>query len=141
VLAELDKMDIDQERYAAKVHVVRESVEMHIAEEEEKLLPRLEKLLDDEERKEMGEAMLLMKQAAPNHPHPGAPDEPPGSLVAAMLAKMTDTGKDLVRKLTNGDKAEGHRRVTQRARATAGAMASKRSRQGSGANKRGAAAH
>src|SRR5437016_5652566 len=33
VLAELDDMDIDEERYCAKMHVVQESVESHIEEE------------------------------------------------------------------------------------------------------------
>ena len=61
VLAELDKMDADDERYAAKMHVVRESVEMHIAEEEAKLLPRLERLLDKEQAQALTEAMRLMK--------------------------------------------------------------------------------
>ena len=51
VLAELDKMDADDERYAAKIHVVRESVEMHIEEEEARLLPKLERLLDQEQAK------------------------------------------------------------------------------------------
>ena len=42
VLAELDKMKVDDERFDAKMHVVRESIEMHIEEEESTLLPRLE---------------------------------------------------------------------------------------------------
>ena len=114
-LAELDKMDAGDERYAAKFHVVREAVEQHIEEEEEKLLPVLERALEPEWTKDLVDAMRLMKAAAPNHPHPAAPDEPPGNLFAAMLAKMSDTGKDLIRKLTQPDKAAGHRRVQRRA--------------------------
>jgi hypothetical protein len=125
-LLELDKMDADDERYAAKMHVVRESVGMHIEEEETKLLPRLEALFDQEELNSMAEAILAMKHVAPNHPHPAAPDTPPASAFAAMFAKLSDASKDVIRKLTDSDKAEGHRRV--RRRATATTAAAKRTR-------------
>jgi hemerythrin superfamily protein len=125
VLAELDAMDAGDERYKAKFHVVREAVESHIEEEEQKLLPLLERSLDAETSENLTSAMRIMKTAAPNHPHPAAPDEPPGNLIAAMLAKMGDAGKDLMRKLTAPDKAAGHRRVARRA--TANVRALKRS--------------
>jgi iron-sulfur cluster repair protein YtfE (RIC family) len=122
VLAELDAMDASDERYLAKFHVVREAVESHIEEEEGKLLPLLERKLDAETSKNLTDAMRIMKTAAPNHPHPASPDEPPGNLVAAMLAKMGDAGKDLIRKITAPDKAAGHRRVARRATANVRAV-------------------
>jgi iron-sulfur cluster repair protein YtfE (RIC family) len=125
VLAELDAMDASDERYNAKFHVVRESVSSHIEEEEQKLLPLLERALDIETSKNLTDAMRMMKAAAPDHPHPSAPDEPPGNFVAAVLAKMGDAGKDLIRKVTAPDKAAGHRRVMRRA--TANVRALKRS--------------
>jgi hemerythrin-like domain-containing protein len=126
VLAELDGMETSDARYLAKFHVVREAVESHIDEEESKLLPVLERSLEPEMSRTLADAMRMMKAAAPNHPHPMAPDEPPGNLVAAMLAKMSDAGKDLIRKLTDPDKAAGHRRVARRA--TANVRAIKRAR-------------
>jgi hypothetical protein len=51
ILAELDKMNADHERYAAKMHVVKESVQMHIEEEEARVLPRLDAALGDEDRR------------------------------------------------------------------------------------------
>ncbi len=120
VLAELDKMKVGDERFDAKMHVVREAVEMHIDEEEAKLLPRLDKILDDDVRSSLAEAMIAAKKSAPNHPHPSAPDAPPAGLIAGLLAKVTDSGKDLVRRVTDGAKAAGHRRVSRRAKATAG---------------------
>ena len=112
-------MKVDEERFDAKMHVVREAVEMHIEEEEAKLLPRLDKILNDDVRSSLAKAMIAAKESAPNHPHPGAPDAPPAGLIAGLLAKVTDSGKDLVRKVTDGAKAAGHRRVIRRARATA----------------------
>jgi hemerythrin superfamily protein len=78
VLAELDKMNVDDERYDAKMHVVTESVEMHIEEEEGELLPRLDKLLASAEKAELARKIVELKQMAPNLPHPAAPDTPPG---------------------------------------------------------------
>jgi hypothetical protein len=113
VLAELDGMKASDERYAAKLHVVREAVESHIEEEESKLLPLLERSFDPATSKDLTNAMRLMKSAVPNHPHPAAPDEPPGGLLATIFAKMGDAGKDLMRKLTQPEKAAGHRRVVE----------------------------
>jgi hemerythrin superfamily protein len=117
VLAELDNLSADHERYAAKIHVVCESVAMHIEEEESKILPRLERALDADDRKILAESMLRMKQTAPNHPHPDAADTPPTGVMAALIAKLTDSGTDVVRRITDADKAAGHRRVTRRASA------------------------
>ena len=119
VLAELDKMKADDERYDAKMHVVSESVEMHIEEEEGELLPRLDKLLGAEEKTELARKIVAMKQAVPNHPHPAAPDTPPGGLVAGLVAKLLDAAKDIARGVTSPDKARGHRRVRSRAKAEA----------------------
>lgn len=115
ILAELDGMNADHERYAAKIHVVKESVEMHIEEEEAKLLPRLDAMLGDDDRKMLAESMLELKPAVPNHPHPSAPDEPPASVMTGMLSLLTDAGRDVVRRLTSADKTAAHRRVVRRA--------------------------
>lgn len=136
ILAELDDMDVDDERFAAKMHVVQESVQAHIEQEEQKLLPRVDRLLTDDELEALAEAIVVMKRLAPNHPHPKAPDTPGGGTFVAMLAKLSDGGKDMVRKIINGDKAAGHRRVVRRAKVAA--MIAKRQSARTG---RGAAAH
>lgn len=117
ILAELDKLPADHERFDAKMHVIRESVESHIEEEESALLPRLDAMLDADDRKALAASFVEMKQTAPNYPHPGAPDSQPAALIAGLIAKVTDAGKDVVRMITNGDKALGHRNVQRRATA------------------------
>ena len=116
-LAELDKMEIDDERFDAKMTVLRESVEHHIEEEETGLLPRLERMFPREMLEAMAQEMMAMKTAMPTHPHPMAPDTPPGNVVSGVLAKMLDTGKDLLRKVTSPRKAEGTQRAKKRAAA------------------------
>jgi hemerythrin superfamily protein len=146
ILDELDELSADHERYRAKMHVVREQVETHIEEEEDRVLPRLEAVLDEEERKEMADAMLAMKEAAPTHPHPAAPDTPRGVGIASLVASVTDAGKDLVRSITSPDRARAHRVVGRRAmaatrgrrtrRGSSGATRSRRSRRGASAVRR-----
>ena len=140
ILAELDGMTADHERYAAKMHVVKESVEMHIEEEEARILPRLDAMLGDEDRKLLAESMLELKATVPNHPHPSAPDAPPG-VMSGMLSLVTDAGKDVVRRLTSAEKTVGHRRVARRADAAIERAKSQRRRAKSaarGAGKSGA---
>lgn len=123
-LLELDKMKVEDERYDAKMKVLREAIEMHIEEEEKDLLPRLGQILSEEQDEALAQALVAMKEAAPDHPHPMAPDTPPGNMVSAVLAKVLDLGKDLARNLTNRAKAAGHRRVVAR-RAVAKGKAAK----------------
>ena len=114
--AELDKMRVDDERYEAKMTVLRESVEHHIEEEEGELLPKLERLFPAELLEAMGQEMMAMKTAMPTHPHPMAPDTPPGNMVGGVLLKLMDAGKDLLRKVTSRDKAAGTQRAKARAK-------------------------
>jgi hemerythrin superfamily protein len=101
-LSELEKMDPDDERYCAKVEVLIESVRHHIEEEEGDLFPKARKLLGQEMLEELGKRMEKAKKLAPTRPHPRAPDEPPGNMVAGLMASMMDKGKDMLRGLMPG---------------------------------------
>jgi len=46
---------------------------------------------------ELGERMEKAKKLAPTRPHPRAPDQPPGNLVAGTVAAVMDRAKDVVR--------------------------------------------
>ncbi|HVQ24831.1 MAG TPA: hypothetical protein VMV01_06630, partial [Planctomycetota bacterium] len=59
-LAELDKMKVDDERYEAKMTVLRESVEHHVAEEEGSMFPMvLDSSLDIDR---LGEQMAARRE-------------------------------------------------------------------------------
>lgn len=122
-LAELDKMKVDDERFDAKMTVLREAIEHHIEEEEDELLPRVERLFDGELLEAMGQEMLAMKESVPDHPHPMAPDTPPGNVVAGVLAKVLDAGKNLVRKVTRPARARGQARAKAAVKAAVKAQA------------------
>lgn len=101
-LAELEKLSPSAERYAAKVRVLAENVRHHVEEEEKELFPALQQKLGVEQLAEMGETIERLKPLAPTRPHPLAPDEPPGNLVAGPAAGIADkavqAGKQVVGK-------------------------------------------
>ena len=105
VLSELDGMDPQDERFDAKVTVLKELVLHHAKEEERDLFPKIRKALTPADLRDLGEQMEGAKQMAPTRPHPRAPDEPPGNVVAGAAAAVVDRGRDLVRDLMG--KGEG----------------------------------
>lgn len=99
-LDEIDRMDAGDERFDAKVTVLMENVRHHVEEEEQELFPKLEKLMGRDQLEALGEALEQAKIASPTRPHPMAPDQPPGNIVAGALAKILDMGRDFARENT-----------------------------------------
>jgi hemerythrin-like domain-containing protein len=98
-LSELEGMDPEDERFDAKVSVLIESVRHHIDEEEGEMFPKVRKAVGRRDLQELGEQMKDAKVAAPTRPHPRAPDQPPGNLIAGPMAALLDAGKDALAKL------------------------------------------
>ncbi len=96
VLSELDGMKPDHERFKAKMTVLIENVRHHVEEEEGELFPKVRKAVGRKELGELGDAMEKAKKTAPTHPHPKAPDTPPGNLVAGPASAMVDKARDKV---------------------------------------------
>jgi Hemerythrin HHE cation binding domain len=92
-LSAIEKLSPGDPRFDAKMAVLIESVRHHIREEEAELLPKLAELCERAELEALGDTLKHAKQAAPTHPHPRAPDEPPGNAMAPVLAAM-DKGRD-----------------------------------------------
>jgi hemerythrin superfamily protein len=98
-LSELDGMSPDNERFDAKVTVLIESVRHHVEDEEKELFPKIAKAFGRERLNELGDALAQTKKAAPTHPHPRMPDEPPGNVLGASGAALMDRALDAGRKL------------------------------------------
>src|ERR687893_354450 len=90
VLSELDGMDPEHERFDAKVTVLIENVRHHVEEEEGEYFPEVRSELGRKALTELGDAMAEAKKSAPLRPHPEAPDEPPGNLIAGPAAGVVD---------------------------------------------------
>ncbi|MBV8300744.1 MAG: hemerythrin domain-containing protein [Candidatus Dormibacteraeota bacterium] len=89
-LDELEKMDPREERYNAKVTVLMENVKHHIGEEESELFPEVRRGMGRRELDALGVQLKAAKGIAPTRPHPRAPDEPPGNIVATLVAAPLD---------------------------------------------------
>jgi hemerythrin superfamily protein len=97
ILAELENLPPTHERFTPKAKLLAENVRRHVAEEERELLPLLERSLDVEARRALGDALERARRAAPTRPHPTAPDEPPGNFVAGAVAAVYDRSRDALR--------------------------------------------
>ena len=99
LLAEIEKMTPQNERFEAKVTVLMENVRHHIEEEEKDMFPRARRALSGEELVAIGDGLEALKRMAPTRPHPHAPDEPPANLAnlgVAGLDRARDTADGVV---------------------------------------------
>ena len=94
VLSELEDMTPADERFDAKVSVLIENVRHHVKEEQDELFPEVRAALGRKQLAELGDALEAAKKVVPTRPHPRAPDEPPGNLVAGAMSGMLDKARD-----------------------------------------------
>jgi hemerythrin superfamily protein len=97
LLWELDKMTSADERFDAKVKVLKELVIHHLEEEENELFPEVREAIDEGRRRELGAAMVRAHKIAPSRPHPLSPDEPPANFLAGLPGAGYDAAKGLLR--------------------------------------------
>jgi len=95
LLAELDGMTPDDERFDAKVRVLISNVRYHVGEEESELFPEARTALGHAQLNELGERLTAAKKTAPTHPHPRLPDRPLSNLVGGTVAGAVDRARDL----------------------------------------------
>ncbi|HEV2523763.1 MAG TPA: hemerythrin domain-containing protein [Gammaproteobacteria bacterium] len=56
------KVEVNDQSWLAKCTVIRENLEHHIKEEEQKLFPALKKILSKQDLEEIGDKMLILKK-------------------------------------------------------------------------------
>ncbi len=98
-LAKMEKLDTSSAEFATKFEKLRAAVLAHAEAEEENIFPMLRALARPEVREEMGERYERAKQAAPTHPHPHAPNTPPGNFVVGPIAALFDKARDAVQSI------------------------------------------
>jgi hemerythrin superfamily protein len=97
ILSELQATPVEDPRFASKVRLLVREVRAHVEEEERELLPSLEKALPDDQLRELGAALANAKLLSPTRPHPTAPEQPPGNLVAGPAVGVIDRLRDGLR--------------------------------------------
>ncbi len=96
LLAELRSMDPEQERFVPKATVLFELVRHHVEEEEQDYFPAVRDQLGPKALRDLGSAMVELKESAPTRPHPELPDSPPGNALLAPAAAVVDRVSDLL---------------------------------------------
>jgi len=99
-LNELDGLDADDPRFDELLTSLMSSVRQHVADEENRLLPRLTQACSSEQLVDLGGKIEMAKKAAPTRPHPSAPDRPP-------LNKLLGPGTSLVDRIRDALSGRG----------------------------------
>ena len=93
----MEQMDVMSESFELAFHRLHGAVLQHAQNEESEAFPLLERLTSPEDRLRMGERYEHAKESAPSHPHPHAPDTPPGNRIAGPIAAVADQVRDAFR--------------------------------------------
>jgi hemerythrin superfamily protein len=93
-LDSIESRDADDDRFDAKLKVLRDTVMRHLQEEEGDLFPKVQRALGTVRLNELGTALERAKKTAPTRPHPRVPDEPPANVIVGAGAAVIDRARD-----------------------------------------------
>ena len=96
-LAAIEQADVPAERDQHLVRLMGD-VRHHVEEEETELFPKLAASIGSAELREMGGKLAAAEKVAPTHPHPNAPNTPPGNLVGGVAAAVMDRARDALKR-------------------------------------------
>jgi hemerythrin superfamily protein len=99
MLASMEKLDPKSDEFGQKLRQLRDDVLEHAQAEEQNIFPLLRALEHEEERSKLGARYEKAKASAPTHPHPNAPDTPPGNKVLGPVAAFADKVRDAAKGL------------------------------------------
>jgi hemerythrin superfamily protein len=96
-LAALENEDMQSGSFRTQLAELRQAVLAHAKHEESAVFPALHTHTDAEQLDELGDRYEKALEAAPTHPHPHAPDTPPGNNVLGPMAALVDRVRDAMR--------------------------------------------
>lgn len=96
-LKEMEKLDPSSPDFSVKLTELRSDVLDHAEKEEHEVFTPLRSSLDPARLELLGSHYEKAKAAAPTHPHPHAPDTPPGNLLLGPVAALADRVRDAIR--------------------------------------------
>jgi hemerythrin superfamily protein len=94
LLATLEKLDREGASFASVLDQLQTLVLEHMRDEEIAVFPLIRNLEDDIRRAELSDQYARAMAVAPTHPHPHAPDTPPGNVVLGPIAAVFDRIRD-----------------------------------------------
>ena len=96
-LSAIERADSAAEQQPLLVQLIG-NVRHHVDEEETELFPKLRASIGQGELQAMGAELAQAKKMAPTHPHPNAPNTPPGNVVGGAAAALLDKARDALRR-------------------------------------------
>lgn len=93
-LAELDGKSPEDDDVMATLTTFAGEFRHHVREEEDELFPKLRAAMDAEELEALGSKIETTKKTAPTHPHPHAPNTPPGNIIVGPPTGLLDRLRD-----------------------------------------------
>jgi len=96
VLAQLEKLGPNDERFDQLFETFRQSVLQHASAEETQVFPFLDDNLAGAKLIEMAELIETAEAMAPTHPHPHGPESAMGNLLVGPFVAMVDKVRDKV---------------------------------------------
>lgn len=97
-LQKLEKMEPEAPTFIAALTALRADVLAHAEKEQLEVLSRLSEHATPDKLNQAGARYARAVQSAPTHPHPHAPDTPPGNLVMGPVAVLADRMRDAMKK-------------------------------------------
>ncbi len=101
LLADMEKTGTEDDGFMAMFQKLQAAVLEHAEKEEKLVFEPLRESLDPEERKRLAGLYEKAKSVAPTHPHPNAPDTPPGNVMLGPVAALVDRARDAMHKLAS----------------------------------------
>jgi hemerythrin superfamily protein len=97
LLSTMEKKGPDDKDFAANLTKLRSAVLAHAESEEQTVFMPLSTAVKQDRLEELGERYEKAKAMAPTHPHPHAPDTPPGNILLGPVAALADRMRDAMR--------------------------------------------
>jgi hemerythrin superfamily protein len=101
LLAEMEKAGPEDEQFMTRFQKLHAAVLDHAEKEETLVFEPMREAIDADKSGNMADRYQKAKAAAPTHPHPNAPDTPPGNIAAGSVAALVDRARDAIHKLAS----------------------------------------
>ncbi|GAB2860537.1 hypothetical protein GCM10027074_29710 [Streptomyces deserti] len=94
LVADIEGLEPGDPEREEKVRRVFALIRQDIRDEEDLLLPRLQKAMDTAQLSRLGAAWEAVRRTAPTHPHPVVPRRPPGNAALGVPLSLFDRTRD-----------------------------------------------